>query len=66
MDIHSAARSKPANRRRAIGLLAALGSIDALYLTWIKVAGAQAACAGLGDCEAVNASVSKINCLLLC
>ncbi|MDP7645397.1 MAG: vitamin K epoxide reductase family protein [Anaerolineales bacterium] len=57
MDIHSAARSKPANRRRAIGLLAALGSIDALYLTWIKVAGAQAACAGLGDCEAVNASV---------
>jgi uncharacterized membrane protein len=46
-------------RQRAIGLLAALGSIDALYLTWIKIAGGKAACAGVGDCEAVNASADS-------
>ena len=52
-----AGRNSPNKRRSAIGLLAALGSIDALYLTWIKISGANAACAGVGDCEAVNTSI---------
>lgn len=41
----------------AIGVLAILGSIDALYLTWVKVAGTKTACAGVGDCETVNTSI---------
>jgi uncharacterized membrane protein len=41
----------------AIGVLAILGSIDALYLTWVKVAGTKTACAGVGDCEAVKNSI---------
>jgi uncharacterized membrane protein len=49
--------NSPNKRRIAIGLLATLGSIDSLYLTWTKIGGAYAACAGVGDCEAVNASI---------
>ena len=52
-----AGSNSPNKRRIAIGLLAALGSIDALYLTWTKISGTNAACAGVGDCEAANASV---------
>ncbi len=37
--------------------LAVLGFIDSIYLTWVKVAGAKAACAGVGDCESVNNSI---------
>ena len=57
MTTKPSARSSPNKRQSAICLLAALGSIDALYLTLIKVTGAKAACAGMGDCEAVNASI---------
>ena len=42
--------------RFAIGILATLGIIDSLYLTWIKVAGTTASCAGIGDCQTVNIS----------
>ncbi|RME07803.1 MAG: hypothetical protein D6803_02905, partial [Anaerolineae bacterium] len=38
-------------------VLAAIGLIDSLYLTWIKLAHKTAACAGIGDCEAVNTSI---------
>ena len=42
--------------------LAALGALDAAYLTWIKFANTQALCTGAGGCEAVNTSVySEIN-----
>jgi uncharacterized membrane protein len=30
--------------------------IDSVYLTWIKLAHQEAACAGIGDCDAVNSS----------
>ena len=57
MATNPAAPRSPNRRQSAICLLAALGSIDALYLTLIKVTGAEAVCAGVGDCEAVNASI---------
>jgi uncharacterized membrane protein len=41
--------------RAAIGF-AVLGLADSLYLTWIKLANATAACAEIGDCEVVNSS----------
>lgn len=37
--------------------LGALGFIDAAYLSWLKIFGGTAACAGIGDCETVNNSV---------
>ncbi|MFN8470761.1 MAG: vitamin K epoxide reductase family protein [Anaerolineae bacterium] len=40
----------------AIAILAGLGALDALYLTWVKLAHTQAICAGLGDCERVQTS----------
>jgi uncharacterized membrane protein len=46
------------NRRLAwllIGL-AILGLFISLYLTWIKLSNGSVACAGVGDCEAVNNS----------
>ncbi len=43
--------------RRVSIALVVIGLIDSLYLTWIKLAHATAACAGIGDCEAVNSSV---------
>lgn len=33
-----------------------IGLIDSLYLTWIKLANAEAVCGGLGDCDYVNTS----------
>ena len=36
--------------------LAALGALDAAYLTWVKLSGVNAACGGIGDCEVVNNS----------
>ena len=36
--------------------LTLIGLIDAAYLTYIKLAHQEAACAGIGDCEAVNSS----------
>jgi uncharacterized membrane protein len=33
-----------------------IGLVDALYLTWLKVVGGTAACAGIGNCELVNSS----------
>ncbi len=44
-------------RLRSIAvILALLGLADSIYLTWIKLANATAACAGIGDCESVNNS----------
>lgn len=48
-------RETPVWHWAAIGL-AVLGLLDSLYLSWVKVAGATAACAGIGDCESVNNS----------
>ena len=53
-------RNSPNKRRIAIGILAALGSIDSLYLTWAKISGTYAACAGVGDCESVNSSIYSV------
>lgn len=36
--------------------LAALGLLDAAYLTYIKISGAYAYCGGFGECEVVNQS----------
>lgn len=45
------------NRMYLTGLgLAGLGALDSAYLTYVKFAGAQAACGGIGDCETVNNS----------
>ena len=35
---------------------ASIGLVDALYLTWLKLVGGTAACAGIGNCELVNNS----------
>ncbi len=37
-------------------VLSAVGLVDSVYLTWIKVANRAASCAGIGDCETVNNS----------
>ncbi len=37
-------------------VLGVVGLVDAIYLTWIKLANAAASCAGIGDCETVNNS----------
>lgn len=42
--------------RRLSMLLAGLGLADSVYLSWVKVAGARAACYGIGDCDSVNNS----------
>ena len=36
--------------------LTLVGLVDAVYLTYIKLAHKEAACAGIGDCDAVNSS----------
>lgn len=36
--------------------LAAIGFIDSVYLTWIKLADQTASCGSIGDCESVNNS----------
>jgi len=49
-------------RRWASLALAVVGAMDAIYLTWIKVANTKAFCSGVGDCETVNNSIySEIN-----
>ncbi len=45
-----------ARRRRWMLLLTGLGLLDALYLSWLKLAHREAACAGIGDCDVVNSS----------
>jgi uncharacterized membrane protein len=35
---------------------ATIGFVDSVYLTWLKLSGGTAACAGIGDCELVNNS----------
>ena len=53
---------RPHDRRRwgwietATAMLVALGFLVSLYLTWIKLTNNTAACAGIGDCDAVNSS----------
>lgn len=42
--------------RKASIILSILGLADSIYLTWIKLANATAACAGIGECESVNNS----------
>jgi uncharacterized membrane protein len=37
-------------------VLAVAGLINAVYLTWVKLANAYASCLGIGDCELVNQS----------
>lgn len=49
--------SWPWDRLQWTGIaLAAIGLIDSAYLTWLKLADATAACAGIGDCQSVNNS----------
>ena len=36
--------------------LAALGFVDSIYLTWIKLTGSYTTCGPIGNCEAVNSS----------
>ncbi len=38
------------------GVLAVVGLLDSLYLAWIKLTNNTTACAGIGDCDAVNNS----------
>ncbi len=42
-------------RRLMLGLTV-VGLLDAAYLSWLKLAGQEAACAGIGDCDVVNSS----------
>ncbi len=42
--------------RHAMLGLALVGLVDALYLSWLKLADREAACAGIGDCDVVNSS----------
>jgi uncharacterized membrane protein len=37
-------------------ILSAVGLLDSLYLSWVKLAGSEAYCAGIGDCDVVNSS----------
>ena len=37
-------------------VIAAIGLLDSLYLTYIKLAHKEALCAGIGDCDVVNTS----------
>ena len=37
-------------------VLVVIGLVDAIYLSWIKLANATASCGRIGDCEAVNNS----------
>ena len=49
--------SEPAWRYWTQAGLAVLGLLVSLYLTWIKVSGGSAYCAGVGDCDTVQSSV---------
>ncbi|MGD2059143.1 MAG: vitamin K epoxide reductase family protein [Anaerolineales bacterium] len=37
-------------------MLAILGILDSIYLTWVKFTGSYATCGPIGNCEAVNSS----------
>lgn len=37
-------------------VLSAIGLVDSIYLTWIKLAGQEVICAGVGGCDVVNTS----------
>lgn len=37
-------------------VLASIGLIDSIYLTWVKVTNRYALCGPIGDCESVNSS----------
>lgn len=51
-------KARTHNRLRWASLvLALLGLIDAAYLTYVKLANTSAACANIGDCDAVNNSI---------
>jgi uncharacterized membrane protein len=39
-----------------IVVLGIVGALDSVYLSWLKITGAVAACSNVGDCEAVNSS----------
>lgn len=53
-----AIKIQPMDRLRFASLvLALLGAIDAIYLSYIKLAHVAALCRGVGDCESVNSSV---------
>lgn len=47
---------KKFNYKSLIIGLSFLGLLDSLYLTWVKLSGNSAFCAGVGDCDTVNAS----------
>lgn len=49
--------SEPAWRYWTQAGLAVLGLLVSLYLTWIKVSGGSAYCAGVGDCDTVQSSI---------
>lgn len=42
--------------RKLLIVLASIGLLDSLYLTWLKFSDEVAACYGVGDCSAVNSS----------
>lgn len=42
--------------RKIAILLASVGLLDSVYLTWIKLANQEGICAGIGSCELVNSS----------
>ena len=42
--------------RRAVLLLSGVGILVSAYLSWLKLTGAEAFCAGIGGCETVNTS----------
>jgi len=45
------------SRLRSISIiLAGIGLLDSIYLTWIKLANQYAICGPIGDCESVNSS----------
>lgn len=46
----------PAWPRLVIPVAAVLGVLDSLYLSYVKIANAKPYCAGIGDCDTVNAS----------
>jgi len=50
------ARARWGWKETTTAILAAIGLVDSLYLAWIKLTNNTAACAGIGDCDAVNNS----------
>ncbi|MEN8171242.1 MAG: vitamin K epoxide reductase family protein [Chloroflexota bacterium] len=42
--------------RWTFAIIAFVGLLDSIYLSWLKLANATAACGNIGDCESVNSS----------